>query len=429
MPLTNLRWSRLAATAVLAAGLGSIGAGTSTAQVEDSAPPPFTASASAFGVRATLNVPGFAITDVPLDSGGPTAQAALDSFGQSQGYAALPDPGQFVVTLPGLGAGLLSGGAAGLPPINFPYAVPDYPLAVATQYPSVNDRSVGDGPYRIEAHSTATSSSSRAVGGLQVSATGNTALIASDTSIVVDGAQVTSSANTDFQGLTVGPLAIGQVRAKAKVAMAADGSIRPSSELAVDGLRVGGVGVGLGPDGALSVLGVPVPLPIGSSITQLLDAAGISLEVLPPPDTAEGTVVSGALRVTLRDLAIPNVGKGTLTLTVGAASASLRSPAPVEPDAAGSIEEPSIGADGTGTGQDTTGLGLPSFGGSVPADATGAPAATPVRPATRTIAMQPDFDLGLPYLVLAVTGFVIALLGQLIRLLGVRAPWKISDAG
>ena len=422
------RSRRLAAGLLLAAVVGSMGAGTSEAQ-QDSAPPPFTGSAAAFGVRATLHVPGFAITDVPLDSGGPTAQAALDSFGQSTAYAALPDPGQFVVSLPGLGAGLLSGGAAGLPPINFPAPIPDYPLAVTTQYPSVNDRSVGEGPYRIEAHSRAESSSSRALGGLQVSAAGNTALLQSSTSLEVDGAAVSASAGTDFQGLTVGPLSIGRVRARAEVTMGADGAVRPSSELAVDGLRIGGVGVGLGPDGALSVLGAPVPLPVGSAITDLLAGAGISLEVLPPPDTAEGTVISGALRVTMRDLAIPNVGSGTLTLTIGAASATLRAPAPFDPAAPPATDVP---AAGTGAvlpevGDAPGGIDLPPAG--VTPDLGPAEPSPPVQTVGRTIAVQPDFDLGLPYLVMVVAAAAIVVLGQLTRLLGVRAPWRTSDAG
>lgn len=416
----------MGAALVLTAALGSIGAGSSEAQQVDNAPPPFTASAAAFGVRTTLNIPGFALTDVPLDSGGPTAQTSLDSFGQSRGYAAMPDPGQFVVSLPGLGAGVLSGGGS-LPPISLPFEAPAYPLSVTTQYPSVTDSSVGEGPYKIEAHSTATSSTARAIGGLQISAAGNTALLTSDTSLLVDNGEVTSAASCDFQGLIIGPLAIGQVRAKAKVIMAADGTLKPSSALTVDAMRVGGVGVAIGPDGGLSVLGLPVPLPVGSSITQLLDASGISLEVLPSPDTAEGTVISGALRVTVRGLSIPNVGKGTLTLTIGAASASLRSPAPTEPDATGAITVPPVAGDGTGIGQGTAGFAVPNLDGAQPPTLAGAPGAG--QPAYRTIAAQPAFDLGLPYLVMAVAGFVIVMLGQLTRLLGVRAPWTTSDAG
>ncbi|HEY0397116.1 MAG TPA: hypothetical protein VGF00_01930, partial [Acidimicrobiia bacterium] len=65
-------------------------------------PAPFTATASAMGTRIKITIPGGPLTDTPVDAGGPTAQATLDSLGTSQGYAAFPDPGAFVLSVPGL---------------------------------------------------------------------------------------------------------------------------------------------------------------------------------------------------------------------------------------------------------------------------------------------------------------------------------------
>jgi hypothetical protein len=161
----------MAALGLAAAILLVPGAGAGRAQVA-AGPAAFSGTASALGMELKLQIPGFPATDVPVDAGGPTAQAAADSLGSSTGYAALPDPGQFVTTIPGLVTGLLASGAAGFPPVHLP-PLPNYPLFVQSDVNSAPNASFGAGPYQLSAKSAQGSSQASGVGGLQTGILGN----------------------------------------------------------------------------------------------------------------------------------------------------------------------------------------------------------------------------------------------------------------
>src|SRR5438094_180719 len=124
------RFLHLIAVVVALAGATALGvsAGHAATAGDTASRPPFSGSAAAGGVRATLAVPEAPVTNTPVDGGGPTAQVQVDSLGTSTGYAAFPDPGQLVVSIPGLAVGLLSGGPGGVP-IPSP---PPYPFAVSS---------------------------------------------------------------------------------------------------------------------------------------------------------------------------------------------------------------------------------------------------------------------------------------------------------
>ena len=102
----------------------------------------FSALAAADGVRVTLFQPGVTLTKTLVDLGGPAAQAALNSLGESRAFASFPYPGDTAVAAPGLlrGAG------------NIP--APAYPLYVASDNPAVPRQEAGDGPYALRAEST-----------------------------------------------------------------------------------------------------------------------------------------------------------------------------------------------------------------------------------------------------------------------------------
>jgi hypothetical protein len=247
------------------------------------------------------------------------------------------------------------------------------------------------------------------------------------------------------------------------------GAATPSSSLEISGVRVGTVGVSVVPDGVV-VGGPMVPVPVNATLASLLKPSGISVEVQPAQQFPD-RVVAPALRITMpfaMPVGVPQLGQfsGTMTVTVGAATAALTgagtsesevinvgredaggvpegqaSPdsvvssiesgsvesGPVEsgPVEVGSVvdvpagEEP-VGEAGLGsspaTGEMATGPVAPS-GGSSPS----VPAPVGVRE-SRLLAGS-RVDLGSSYVVVLVGAGVAMGAAQLIRLLGVRKPW------
>ncbi len=434
-------WLAAAALVVLGTVTGPA-AGTTVAQPAPGENPAraiassaFSATVAAQGARILVTVPGGPFTDTPVDAGGPTAQATLDSLGTSQGFAAFPDPGGLVLSLPGLAAGLLASGVSGLPPIKLP-TLPPYPLYVSSDAAITPKASVGAGPYQLGAQSDDRSSRASATAGLRNSAFGSVSSLHSEASVSteVDGA-VTAEAVAEIQGLTIGPLSVGSVRSTATMARSSDGTVTPSSSLDVDLLRVGGVGVSLKP-GGLEVFGLPVPLPVDAALQGLLKAAGITIEVM-PTQTLEDGISSAALRITTPlTLSGIGTGPGVVSISLGSVSARLSGAAdetPPDVDLGSSDLEPGLDAGFDGGLPSTLDFGvdggavvdspLTSPGAESPASA--APGAEPPIPLAES---RLAFDVRSLYLMVMLLGCGVLVTSQLIRLLGVRAPWT-SSAG
>jgi len=62
----------------------------------------FSGVASADGVRVTTSAPGFLVVEDFVDSGGPTAQAAVSDVEGNRGFASVPYPGELTIAGPGL---------------------------------------------------------------------------------------------------------------------------------------------------------------------------------------------------------------------------------------------------------------------------------------------------------------------------------------
>jgi hypothetical protein len=422
--------------------------------------PAFSGSAAAVGVRVTVNIPGAPLTDVPFDGGGPTAQVAADSIGASTGYAAFPDPGQFVLTVPGLVVGILASGAAGLPPVKIP-SLPNYPFSVASDASGAPDASAGNGPYQISATSQTASSKASATAGLNTGLTGNAALVTSNASLTpTTGGGVVAKAVSDLQGLSIGPLTLGEVKSTATETIDSTGTITPSSSLEISGLRIGGIPIGITPQG-LSAGGLTIPLPINSTLNSLLKASGIKMEVL----TAQqfpGKVLAPALQITFpfaMPFAIPNVGKfsGTVTMIIGSTTAQMSGSAADAGGASGgtSGSSGSVGSSGSGdsgsvaasptsgSASDTSSAssaaspssgssgGSLSGGGSTPTASSpmlASPSGSkPSRLAGGPVGRRAGFgsthplDVSSLYLVVVVGVIVAVASGQLIRRLGARS--------
>jgi hypothetical protein len=406
--------------------------------------PPFDGSAAAYGTRVTEVVPSAPIADTILDGGGPTAQAGLGSLGDGTGYAALPDPGAFLVGAPDLVAGLLT--------INT--TLPSYPLVV-TADATTPHKKLAAAVYDIDAQHSDTSSSATAQVGVGLGV--NVALVKSNASVSVqkDGS-VIATATSDVEGLTLGPLSLGQVETTATRTLKPDGTITSKSDIHVDGLRIGGLQVPI-PIDALNGVGtgaLPVPLSLGPVLDALLAPLGISIETMSAQQTGD-TVTAPALILTgtipLETLHLKlGTGDGTYRLALGESSARLvgsaAPPAYTPPPTSGpsggshpvqgsgpvassgggsSIGNSQAGSSiGSGTSSGATNGGTSSTqvsGGSLPP-------ASPMPPLRAVLAsMSGAFGVADIYLILAGAAVMAFAIAQLVRVMGVRTPWTSID--
>jgi hypothetical protein len=266
----------------------------------------FEAVAAADGIRVGMRVPNAPVTDTPVDSGGPTAQAVLNSSGVSRAFASHPYPGEAVVTGPGTVAGFTGGQVS----------PPAYPFVVASDYPTVPEQSNESGPYTLKATSGERRSESEARVGI---ASGP--LVLSHAVVELDAAGgATSAAVSDVSSLAVGEVRLGRVLSTARVARGADGALTRSSDLQVTGFSVAGTAVTLGPAG-LTLAGSAVPLPPADPVRQTLARAGITVTYLAAQPQPNGVVAPG-LAITA-PVQLAGGSTATVTYTLGQTSASI----------------------------------------------------------------------------------------------------------
>ena len=266
----------------------------------------FEAVAAADGIRVGMRVPNAPVTDTPVDSGGPTAQAVLNSSGVSRAFASHPYPGEAVVTGPGTVAGFTGGQVS----------PPAYPFVVASDYPTVPKQSNESGPYSLKATSGERRSESEARVG---AASGP--LVSSQAVVELDAAGgATSAAVSDVSSLAVGDVRLGRVLSTARVARGADGALTRSSDLQVTGFTVAGTTVALGPSG-LTLAGSAVPLPPADPVRQTLAGAGITVTYLAAQPHPNGVVAPG-LAITA-PVQLAGGSTATVTYTLGQTSASI----------------------------------------------------------------------------------------------------------
>ena len=411
----------------------------------DSGPASFAGSSDAFGVNMTVTVPGGPITSTPVDSGGPTAQSELTSFGTSIGYAAFPDPGETVISAPTLLQGLLSTGLSGLPPISIPQP-PPYPFYAQSEAGTQPTDQVGAGPYSLSTSSGDAGTQSTASGGLQDGLIGNIALVTSTSSVKIQSdSSVLAQATSEIQGLKVGPLSIGDVLSTASETASADGTVTPATNLVITGVQVGGLPVSLSGAG-LNLPGPSVPLPVNPTLQSILASSGLTATVV-KPQQFNGEVLAPAVELTgpVNDLGV-GTGPGTFTLILGGAEAAMQVGA-APPATTPTASSPAAASDlsGTGSGSGTsyaTNPVSPSISaatGVAAAGPTGGSLSAGSRPAQpgsarslsgRSVDLVSNplgFDIRSLYLVFAAAALIAAVAAQLMRSLGVRGPWTSSS--
>jgi hypothetical protein len=410
---------------------GAVIASVSRPSSAQSTGPAFSATAAADGVRLSVTFKGAPVTDNPVNAGFPTAQVQADSLGTGEAYAAFPDPGTLAQTAPGLVVGLLGQGGNGLPPIHLP-SPPGYPLSVQAVRGITPDQTVGQGPYAISASSQDASTSASANGGLSLGGVGQASWLASSTDITQEAkGEVISRATSDVQGLAIGPLSIGKVVSTARLTLGTDGTVTRSRHLEIDGVQIGGLSVSISSDG-LNLAGVPVPAPIGSTLGALLKAVGVTFELLPAQDFPD-RVIAPAVRITVPvSGSLVGASKGTLEMTVGAATAYLSAAGAGGPSE-GDIVPPtpaSLSPNSVSTGTPAMAGPTPAFqpnanSGLAPVQSTlgSARPATSVGDESSPIGL---FDIRSLYLLVAACALGAWIMGHLFRLLGVKRAWKSS---
>jgi len=288
----------------------------------DATPPGFSGSAAASGVRFTMKMSNLPFTDTPIDAGGPTAEVVADSGGTSQGYAAVPDPGPIVIGGPGLLAGVLAGGVPGVvPPTKLPQEPPGYPFYVRSDAGAAPEQKLGSGPVQLEASSNPGGSQSSARTGLQAGESAHAGLATSSAQIGPTGSTVVAKATSRIEGFAVGPLTIGAITSVATETLDPSGKLTPSTELRVEGVKVGDVSFGLTPQGFTGG-GSTTPVPLNPSLETALKQSGITVRVV-AAQTYPNRVVAPALEVTMPFDSGPFQYKGTITLTLGSATAAM----------------------------------------------------------------------------------------------------------
>lgn len=292
------------------AGMVVLGAGSIRVEPAGAGGLRFEASALAQGARLGFLVPGATVVDQPIDGGGPVAFAAVDSLGNSNGLAAQPYPGEMGIIGPALVASL-----AGLP------QPPAYPFYAATRYPGTTDAEAALFPgYHVQAHSSEGTSDAKARSGMEDKG-GKVFLSEAAARVHRHGDSVRAESTNRFEGLAIGPLAIGSVTSMADVSRSGGADTDRKSALSVNGLAVAGQAVGIG-EGGLVTPGSATPLPPSDPLVTTLAQAGVSVRYLKAQSTDSGVIAPG-LQVTLTR-EIPGAGRtGTLSLILGQAAASV----------------------------------------------------------------------------------------------------------
>lgn len=321
----------------------------------------FAAVASADSVRVTLVEPGVTLTKTLIDLGGPTAQAAVNSLGESRAYASFPYPGDTAVAAPGLlrGAG------------NIP--APDYPLYVASDNPAIPKQEAGDGPYALRAESSDAVSKASANLGVRIEGLGDLGLSRSESSAVSAAEAVTAHARTETSAFSIGPLRIGHIVSVADTVLGQDGLLTRQADTSVVGAMVGSAPVEITP-GGVRVAGAAGPATDMGAVNKALSGAGITVELLPKGETPSG-VTAPALRITSQDKS------GTaVTYVLGRASASVEgTAAPAATDDSGATAGPA-----TGTEPSPSEGPAPSEAAAAPEESNAAATTAPPEPAGET---------------------------------------------
>jgi len=398
-PLPRRRSRALRVALVLVAVAALAAPSTLRADAQD-ASVSYDASAAADGLRIALRSPNLFLSTL-FDGGVPVAQAHSNDLGASEGFAAMPSPGDTFATLGTL-----------MPLFGLP-ALPPYPLQANASNPANPEATVNAGAYVVTASGRADGAKGSVTAG--VNAGGNEAAyleVSATTHVDVATGDVVASSRTHLQGLSLlGLVGVGRVEASARVSGGPDTDPVAKSSFDVEGLTVAGLPLAVTSQGVqlLGPAGTPLP---DLQLTQLLSSLGITFNYL-KATKIEGGVISAGLEITLPN-GLPQPYDMTLTVTLGRASASA------------DIGVVSAPAD-PGGGDVDTAIDSPVYAPIDPGTvAIAGPVSRPqIGPTTRTVSSVGPLEVSAVsfYMVLVAAAIVALLSAALIRRFGVKLAW------
>ena len=387
--------------------------------------------ALADGVTADFNLEGFLPIEDLVGLSSITSESHF-GVGRSDALAALPDPGDLVLTLPGTLSALL--GISG---------IPDYPAAASADNPStpVDDVQIapdaGLGAGKLHAEASDTSSSAFAHVGHQVDTVGllpsfsigSVRTTARTTQVNEETLEAVATTTISGMRLLGGLLSIDQITSEVTASIANNTPKATISKVVVTGATLAGTPVGITDQGIVG-LGSAVPLaPVIDTLLKPLVDQGLKVRTTPSSKVVSdrsAVARGGGLQI---DMPLDVQGyPGTFTITLGRALAEL------EVSALSDGAE-SVFGDGTETPTDDAGsFPLPGLGESTSDLGPGLPSRTPGGQAvgTETISVPvgrlvADWDLTTLYRVLLLGGITLFAAGQIVVRSTVRPARRAND--
>jgi hypothetical protein len=389
-----------------------------------------TLHALADGVTVDFNLQGFLPIEDLVGLSSITSEAHYGA-GRSDSLAALPDPGDLVLTLPGTLSALL--GVSGLP---------DYPSAASADHPGtpvedvqiVPDADLGAGKLHAEAAEDGASAFAHVghqvdtIGLLPAFSVGTIRTTARTTQVNSDTLEAVATTSINDLDLLGGLVSIDNVTSEVTASIANDTPKATTSKVVVTGATIAGTPVGITDQGIVG-LGSPTALaPVIDSLVAPLVAQGIRIRTTPSSRqvgdrtaTASGGALS--IQVPLDVQGYP----GVLDVTFGRALAELEVSALSDGDSGdGGSLDGGFGSDdpflpGLGTALDSDLPGLPS-----------SPDATPGGVGTEVVSVPvgrvvEDFDLTTLYRVMLLGGLALFAAGQIIVRSTLRPTRRPND--
>ncbi len=391
-----------------------------------------TLHALADGVTVDFNVQGFLPIEDLVGLSSITSEAHYGA-GRSDSLAALPDPGDLVLTLPGTLSALL--GVSG---------VPDYPAAASADHPGtpvkdvqiLPDADLGAGKLHAEAAEDGASAYAHVghqvdtIGLLPAFSVGTIRTTARTTQVNSDTLEAVATTSINDLDLLGGLVSIDNVTSEVTASIANDTPKATTSKVMVTGATIAGTPVGITDQGIVG-LGSPTALaPVIDSLVAPLVAQGIRIRTTPSSRevgdrTATATGGALSIQVPLDVQGYP----GVLDVTFGRALAELEVSALSDGDRGdGGSFDGGFGSDdpflpGLGTALDPDLPGLPSSPVATPGG-SGVGTEVVSVPVGRVIE---DFDLTTLYRVTLLGGLALFAAGQIIVRSTLRPTRRPND--
>ena len=393
--------------------------------------------ALADGATVDFNLEGFLPIEDLVGLSSITSESHFGA-GRSDALAALPDPGELVLTLPGTLSALL--GVSGLP---------DYPAAAQADNPAVPVADVqlvpdaGLGALRLHAEAADLGASAYAHVGYQVDTVGllpgfsvgtirTTARTIQLNADTLEAVATTSINDLDLLG---GLVSIDNITSEVSASIATDRPKATISKVVVTGATIAGIPVGITDEGIVG-LGSPTALaPVVDSLVAPLVAQGIRIRTTPSStEVGDRTAVASggglSIQVPLDVQGYP----GVVDFTFGRALAELEVSSRSDSDSDGTFGGGSAfdgGLDGVGGGSFT-----PDLGSSFDSDLAGSPAGPVTGPGGRRLGTEVvsvpvgqrlDFDLTVLYRTVLLGGLALFVAGQVIVRSALRPARRPND--